>query len=102
MACRRTSPRFSLDRALAATLWAIAAVVWLDRFTGLTEEPYRSWLVDWHVYAAGARASWRGISIESVDIGLPALERFNHPPAAAIWPIPFLAARCRRGTLWCC
>jgi hypothetical protein len=88
---------------LAATLWAIAAVVWLDRFTGLADEPYRSWLVDWHVYAAGAQGFVAGdLYREPLVSAYPLpVDRFNYPPAAAIWPIPFLGLPdAIGGTLW--
>ena len=49
----------ALDRQwivpLTALLWAVAVVVWVDRFVAVAYEGYKGWLVDWHVYAAGAQ-----------------------------------------------
>ena len=77
---------------LTALIWAIAAVVWVDRLVAVAYEGYKGWLVDWHVYAAGAQNLLDG-DLYRVPLISPyriPVDTFNLPPAAPAMAIPFL------------
>lgn len=79
--------------ALTALAWAVAGVVWVDRLVAVAYEGYKGWLVDWHVYAAGAQNLLDG-TLYSVPLTSPyriPVDTFNLPPAAAAMAVPFLA-----------
>ena len=40
---------------LTIALWAASAYAWCARFDALADRPWRPFLLDWHVYAAGGR-----------------------------------------------
>ncbi len=89
---------------LTAGLWVIAVAAWIGRFGRvLGPEPFRSWLLDWHVYAAGgqeflARTLYH-VPLES-PYNIP-VSSFNLPPAAAATVLPFLVFPDDvGGTLW--
>jgi len=78
--------------AATVVLWAAAVILWLDRFQGAIQFPFRGWLTDWHVYAAGARDLLDG-TLYTVPLVSPypiPVDAFNLPPASALTAIPFL------------
>ena len=89
---------------LTAGLWVIAVGAWIVRIGRvLGPEPFRPWLLDWHVYAAGgqdflARTLYH-VPLES-PYNIP-VSSFNLPPAAAVTVLPFLVFPDDvGGTLW--
>jgi hypothetical protein len=88
---------------VTAFIWALAVVVWVDRFAGLSVEPYKGWLVDWHVYAAGSRDLITGdlYNIRLVSPYPIPVTRYNMPPGSAILTLPFMIfPDAIAGTLW--
>ena len=79
---------------VAAVVWAAAIAWWIYKFATL-DLPHRGWLVDWHVYAAGANDLLAGtlyqVPLESPYRSRLAVPDFNYPPGAALIAIPFLA-----------
>lgn len=83
--------------------WLSAALIWLFFLAAQQLMPTRSWLLDWHVYAAG------GVDFLQRDLyyvplrssyDLP-IEAFNYPPLAAVSVIPLLVLPdAIAGTLW--
>ena len=92
------SPRDGLSRLApwlwvpALILWAGAVVVWVDRLLDQATEPHRSWLLDWHAYAAGGHQFVTG-DLYRVDLVSPypiPISAFNMPPGSALAVLPFL------------
>ena len=75
----------------ALFFWAAAVVVWVDRLLNQAFDPDRTWLYDWHVYAAGARDFLAGdlyrVPLQS-PFPLP-VNAFNMPPGSALVVVPF-------------
>ncbi|HEX6473810.1 MAG TPA: glycosyltransferase family 87 protein [Candidatus Limnocylindria bacterium] len=72
--------------------WAAAIALWVQRFASL-DLPHRGWLVDWHVYAAGARALVEGnlyVAPLRSEFHMP-VTSFNMPPGSAFVALPFIA-----------
>ncbi len=101
----RPLPRPSvLIWVLTAELWAIAVLAWIayirNQFGG---DPFRSWLLDWHVYAAGSRdflsRDLYHVPLEST-FPIP-VSSYNMPPASAVITLPFITVPdTLGGTLW--
>jgi hypothetical protein len=85
-------PRFSFPRIVLVASWGSSAVLWLFFLTTQQFLPTPSWLLDWHVYAAGAtdllERDLYYVPLESAH-RLPIAE-FNHPPLAAVLALPLL------------
>jgi Glycosyltransferase family 87 len=77
---------------VSLAIWISAGLIWAFFITTLQFAPTDTWLLDWHVYAAGARdfldGSLYATPLESV-YRLPVSE-FNYPPLSAIAVIPLL------------
>ena len=77
---------------LTIGLWAASAYAWYARFDALADRPFRLFLLDWHVYAAGGRDLVEGDLYHGLlrsQYAIP-VERFNYPPLAAALALPFL------------
>ena len=98
-----SGPASSVARAMARVptwvwivltigLWAASAYAWFARFDALADRPFRLFLLDWHVYAAGGRDLVEGDLYHGLlrsQYAIP-VERFNYPPLAAALALPFL------------
>ena len=98
--------RVNWPRVATRATWAASIVVWSYRlFLAQVLAPAADapWLLDWHVYAAGARSFWdRTLYITPLtsDFRLP-VDQFNYPPLAAVaaTPLAYLPDQLG-GTLW--
>jgi glycosyl transferase family 87 len=93
----------NLPRLVTLASWTMAALLWVFFIATQQFAPTRSWLLDWHVYAAGAREFLEGtlysLPLESA-YRLPVSE-FNYPPLSAIAVIPLLVLPdAGGGTVW--
>jgi hypothetical protein len=81
-----------LVRVISLAIWSSAGLVWVFFITAQQFAPTDTWLLDWHVYAAGARDFVDGslyvAPLESA-YRLPVSE-FNYPPLSAVAVIPLL------------
>jgi Glycosyltransferase family 87 len=83
----------SLPWLVTSMCWASAGMLWLFFVATQQSRPLPgTWLLDWHVYAAGARDFVDGtlywVPLQSAH-HLP-IDQFNYPPLSAILAIPFL------------
>jgi hypothetical protein len=93
----------SLSRWAAAVAFAAAGLLWTLFLTNQRDLPMHTWLLDWHVYAAGARdfmdQTLYRVPLESA-YSLP-IGEFNYPPMAAVSVIPLLVLPdAVGGTIW--
>jgi hypothetical protein len=103
------SPREWLSRLApwswvpALILWAVSVFIWVNRLLDQRVEPHRSWLLDWHAYAAGGHQFVAG-DLYRVDLVSPypiPISAYNMPPGSALITVPFLPfPDTVGGTLW--
>ena len=90
-------------RLITATSWTVATVIWVLFLATQQFWPTEIWLLDWHVYSAGAQDFLSGAlylepleSVHRLPIGV-----FNYPPLSAIAAIPLLPVTDGvAGTFW--
>jgi hypothetical protein len=83
--------------------WAASLVAWVVQITVQQFDPIPTWLYDWHVYAAAARAFLEGtLYSEPLTSAFPLpVVVFNYPPLSAILVAPLLVLPDQvAGTLW--
>lgn len=82
----------STSRSIVIVTWVPAAILWLFFLTAQQFLPTWTWLLDWHVYAAGAE-DFLQRTLYSVPLDSPyrlPIDAFNHPPLAALVALPLL------------
>jgi hypothetical protein len=81
-----------LTRVTVLAIWASTSLVWVVVLIAVNIGRTDSWLLDWHVYAAGGRDFLNG-TLYSIPLKsayeLP-VSAFNYPPLSAISVIPLL------------
>jgi hypothetical protein len=94
---------FDIARLVSLAIWTSTGLVWAFFITAQQFAPTDTWLVDWHVYTAGARAFVDGtlyVTPLQSPYDLP-VSHFNLPPLSAIAVIPFLLLPdAIGGTVW--
>ena len=84
--------KIDIARVATVAIWTSAGLVWALFIVAQQFAPTDTWLVDWHVYTAGAKAFIDGTlyatPLQSV-YDLP-VSHFNLPPLSAIAVMPFL------------
>jgi hypothetical protein len=95
------SPRW--PRWVGIGAWAASLVAWVVQIAVQQFDPIPTWLYDWHVYAAAARAFLDGtLYSEPLTSAFPLpVVVFNYPPLSAILVVPLLLLPDQvAGTLW--
>src|SRR6187551_53194 len=81
-----------IRRIVVVGTWTIAALIWLFFLATQQFLPTEIWLLDWHVYSAGARDFLAHdlyyIPLESA-YRIP-VDAFNYPPLSAIAVLPLV------------
>jgi hypothetical protein len=90
-------------RWVGIVAWVSSLVAWVVQITVQQFDPIPTWLYDWHVYAAAARAFLEGTLYSeplTSTFPLPVVV-FNYPPLSALVVAPLLLLPDQvAGTLW--
>jgi hypothetical protein len=84
--------RVDVRRVVLIASWGSAAILWAFFLTTQQFLPMDTWLLDWHVYSAGARdfVNHELYSVPLVSSYRLPVDAFNYPPLSAIVAIPLL------------